>query len=153
MDFTLQMPEHGQPCAGALLRGCQPPELGRAWHRVCPPGHRVPSCLPGQEQSCDSGTEPFVCSPAGTSLGTRLLDVLSTEMPGPGHCRLVPGKQMPCCSARLICSAVCTSGPLGTGCLKREEASCGASGVCPVLVCCWNYGWGTKGTDGSRGVL
>lgn len=27
----------------------------------------------------------------GSPLGTRLLDVLSTEMPGAGHCRLVPG--------------------------------------------------------------
>lgn len=34
--------------------------------------------------------------------GTRLLDVLSTEMPGPGHCRLLPGD---CCCLGSRCHA------------------------------------------------
>lgn len=34
--------------------------------------------------------------------GTLLLDVLSTEMPGPGHCRLLPGD---CCCLGSRCHA------------------------------------------------
>lgn len=114
-DFTLQVPEHSS------LAGCSP-QQGRAGRALAQGGHRVPPV------GCDSGTEPLVGSPAGTSLGTRLLDVLSTECQGlgtAGGCM-----QVPCCSARLVCPAVWAQGVC-----REERPPVGSQGLsCPVLL-------------------
>lgn len=71
-SVTLQMPEDRQPCAGLSWEA--------ASSQRAPGTHRVPP-------ECDPGTEPHVWQPSWPLLGdTRLLDVLSTEMPGPGNC-------------------------------------------------------------------
>lgn len=95
-SLTLQRPENRQPCAGALLQGCQPTQgpAGQALAlRVSPGSPPVP-------WGGDKAVTVARVVPSWHLLGaTPLLDVLSTEMAGPGHCRLGPGH----CSARWIC--------------------------------------------------
>lgn len=125
------------------------PQQGRAGQGpgagCAPGGTGSPPAWQGRSKAVTVALSPWCGSP----LGTRLLDVLSTEMPGAGHCRLVPGNcwglgsrchaAQPGSSAQVtVRHEQSTSGPLGAGCLKREEASCGMSGVCPVLFCCWS---------------
>lgn len=135
---------------GLCCKGCQPPP-GPSWAGPgTEGGPRVPSCPWGGSKAVTVALRG-TCVPSWHLLGaTPLLDVLSTEMAGPGLCRLGPGNcwglagRCHCCSARLICSgnheaqAAWTSGLWRTGCLKREEAPCGTSGVCLVLFWCWN---------------
>lgn len=76
----------GSPERLPAPRAGQGPGAGRARRAAgSPPARR------GRSKAVTVALSPSCGSPAGTSLGTRLLDVLSTAVPGPGRCRLVPG--------------------------------------------------------------